>query len=320
MTDPPSLATFGETMLRYSPTGDERLETSDEFAVHVAGAESNVAVAAARLGLDSAWLSRLHDSSLGRRITGTLRHHGVDPLVDWTDEGRVGTYYLEPGAESRTASVVYDRAGTPVRETTPGDLPTDRIAAADAFHTTGITPALSETLADTTAELLALAGRNDTARVFDVNYRGKLWSPESARETLSGLLGDVDVLVVADRDAATIFDAAGRPETVAREFASSHDIDLVVVTQGEAGATALLEGDVYTQSTFETANRYPVGTGDAFVGGLLASYLRGDSLDRALSVAAATAALKREIPGDLATVDPADVDAVLDDPDRDISR
>lgn len=319
-TREPSLATFGETMLRFSPTNDERLETSDEFAVHVAGAESNVAVAAARLGIDSAWLSRLPDSSLGRRVARTLRGHGVDPLVDWTDEGRVGTYYLEPGAQSRTASVVYDRAGTPVRETTPDSLSTDRITAADAVHSTGITPALSETLADTTAELLALAGRADTTRVFDVNYRAKLWSPGEARETLSGLLDAVDVLVVADRDAATIFDRTGDPAAIARGFADSHDIELVVVTQGRAGATALEDGTVHTQSTFDSSDQYPVGTGDAFVGGLLAARLRGASLDRALSVAAATAALKREIPGDLATVDPADVDAVLDDSGRDISR
>lgn len=319
-TSVPLLAAFGETMLRYTPTGDRRLETSEEFAVHVGGAESNVAAAAARLGLESAWLSRLPDTRLGRRIAATLRRHGVEPCVDWTDGGRMGTYYLEPGGKSRTASVTYDRAGTPIREATPADLATDRVAAADALHTTGITPALSETLADTTAELLELAGHNGTTRVFDVNYRGKLWAPAAARETLSGLLDAVDVLVVADRDAATVFDADGDSEVVARRFASTHDIDLVIVTEGAAGATALSGGEVHAQPTFEATDRYPVGTGDAFVGGFLASYLRGEDLDRALSVGAATAALKREIPGDIATVDPADVRALLDADTRDISR
>ncbi len=317
---PPSLVTVGETMLRYTPTADERLETADEFAVHVGGAESNVAVAAARLGLDSAWLSRLPDSPLARRIPARLRQHGVDPLVDWTDSGRVGTYYLEPGGKSRTASVTYDRGGTPIRDATPADLATERVTAADALHVTGITPALSETLAETTAELLGLAERNGTTRVFDVNYRGKLWSPAEARETLSPLLDAVDVLVVADRDAATVFDAEGDAGTVAREFAAGHDIDLVIVTEGAAGATALLEGETYSQPTFEAADRYPVGTGDAFVGGFLSSHLRGEALDRALAVGAATAALKREIPGDLATVDRADVDGLLADPDSGISR
>jgi 2-dehydro-3-deoxygluconokinase len=319
-SDSPSLATFGETMLRYTPTGDERLETSETFAVHTGGAESNVAVAAARLGLGSAWLSRLPDTPLGRRIAATLRRHGVDPLVDWTDGGRVGTYYLEPGGKSRTASVTYDRAGTPVREATPADLATEHIARADAFHTTGITPALAETLAETTGELLALAGEHGTTRVFDVNYRGKLWSPAAARDTLSSLLDDVDVLIVADRDAETIFEFDGDAASIAREFTSAYDLDRVVVTQGETGATALFGGETFTQSTFESTDRYPVGTGDAFVGGFLASYLRGELPERALSVAAATAALKREIPGDLATVDPPDVESLLDSSARDISR
>jgi len=319
-SDSPSLATFGETMLRYTPTGDERLETSDEFAVHVGGAESNVAVAAARLGLDSAWLSRLPDTSLGRRIAATLRRHGVDPLVDWTDDGRVGTYYLEPGGKSRTASVTYDRAGTPVREGTTADVATERITSADAFHTTGITPALSETLAETTAELLALAGEHGTTRVFDVNYRAKLWAPAAARETLPSLLDDVDVLVVADRDAETIFGYDGDAASIARKFTSEYGLDRAIVTEGEAGATALFDGEVFTQSTFDSTDRYPVGTGDAFVGGFLSSYLQGESPARALSVAAATAALKREIPGDLATVDPEDVESVLAASESGISR
>lgn len=316
----PSLATFGETMLRYTPTGDERLETSEEFAVHVGGAESNAAVAAERLGCDSAWLSRLPDTALGRRIAATLRRHGVDPLVDWTEEGRVGTYYLEPGGKSRRASVTYDRAETPIREATTADLATARITRADAFLTTGITPALSETVAETTADLLALAGEAGTTRVFDINYRGKLWSPGDARERLSTLLAEVDLLIVADRDAETIFEYGGDASSVASEFSSAYDIDRVIVTQGSAGATALVEGELFVQSTFESRNRYPVGTGDAFVGGFLAAYLGDESPDRALSVAAATAALKREIPGDIATVDPADVESLLDSPERNISR
>ena len=74
MTD---LVTFGETMLRLSPPDEERLETADRYDVHVAGAESNVAVAAQRLGLETAWLSKLPDSPVGRKVAGDLRNHGI---------------------------------------------------------------------------------------------------------------------------------------------------------------------------------------------------------------------------------------------------
>jgi len=323
MTDsaqPPTLATFGETMLRFSPPGNGRLETSDQFDVHVGGAESNVAVAAARLGVESCWLSRLPDTRLGRRITGRLQQHGVDTVVDWTAEGRVGTYYLEPGGTSRQTAVVYDRGGTPIRHVRPAALATDRIRAADAFHVTGITPALSETLAETTADLLSLAGEADTTRVFDVNYRRKLWSPAEARETLTDLLPSVDVLVVAERDAATVLDRDEPVEALARGLAADYDIGTVIVTEGAAGATALRDGDAYSQATFDAADTHPVGTGDAFVGGVLAADLSGEPLDRALATGAATAALKREIPGDLATVDPAEVERLLGGRDDGIAR
>jgi 2-dehydro-3-deoxygluconokinase len=314
------LATVGETMLRYSPPGDGRLETADAFEVHVGGAESNVAVAAARLGVDACWLSRLPEGRLGRRIARRLRREGVEVAVDWTEGGRVGTYYLEPGGRSRRTEVVYDRTETPVRAATPRHLATERVERADALHVSGITPALSETLAETTEELLALAGEADTTRVFDLNYRRKLWSPAQARATLTDLLPAVDTLVVAERDAATVLDRADEPGPLVRDLAAEYDLGTVVLTRGEAGATALRDGDRADHPTFDAADSHPVGTGDAFVGGFLAADLRGEGLRRALATGAATAALKREIPGDLATVDPAEVERLLADGADGIAR
>jgi 2-dehydro-3-deoxygluconokinase len=89
------LVTFGETTLRFSPPRGERLETAETLTFATAGAESNVAVAASRLGADAAWLSKLPDSTLGRRVTADLRQHGVDPAVAWSDAGRQGTYYKQ---------------------------------------------------------------------------------------------------------------------------------------------------------------------------------------------------------------------------------
>ncbi|WP_049980570.1 bifunctional 2-dehydro-3-deoxygluconokinase/2-dehydro-3-deoxygalactonokinase [Halolamina rubra] len=307
----PTLATFGESMLRYSPPAGERLETTDDLAVHVGGAESNVAVAAGRLGCDAAWLSKLPDSPLGRRVERGVREHGVEPLVA-SGEGRVGTYYLEPGGEPRGTSVVYDRADAAVRTATPDELAVDRIRAADAFYTSGITPALSETLVETIEELLVAAGEAGATRAFDLNYRAKLWAPEEAAATIRPLLDHVDVLVVADRDAATVLDRDGEAATVARNLAADYGCDLVVVTRGDAGAVAAHDGETYEQDALATDTVDPVGTGDAFVGGLLASRLAGESVPGALEVAAATAALKRTLAGDAAVVTPDEVAAVLE--------
>jgi 2-dehydro-3-deoxygluconokinase len=314
------LLTFGETMLRLTPPDDQRVESADSLDVHVGGAESNVAVAAQRLGVDAAWASKLPDSPPADRVVNALREQGVDPLVTPTDEGRVGTYYLETGAAPRGANVVYDREGAAVRTATPDDLPLDRLRGADTFYTSGITPALSETLVDTVAELFAVAAEADTEVAFDVNYRAKLWSPEEAHDTLRGLLPAVDTLVVAERDAETVLDRAGDPETVAEDLAAEYDCETVVVTRGAEGALAVHGGETYEQPVFEADSPYPVGTGDAFVGAFLARRQRGGSVPEALEYAAATAALKRTIPGDMALVSPETVAAVVAGDEAEISR
>ncbi|MFW5948398.1 MAG: bifunctional 2-dehydro-3-deoxygluconokinase/2-dehydro-3-deoxygalactonokinase [Halolamina sp.] len=308
----PTVVTFGESMLRYSSPAGERLEATDDLAVHVGGAESNVAVAASRLGCEAAWLSKLPDSPLGRRVERGVCEHGVEPLVA-TGDGRVGTYYIESGGEPRGTSVLYDRENTAVRTATVDELAVDRVRGADAFYTSGITPALSSTLAGTAVALLEEAGDAGATRAFDLNYRRKLWSPEDAAATLRPLFEHVDVLVVAERDAATVLDRDSGPETVARGLAADYDCETVVVTRGDDGAVAAHGGEVYEQGAVETATVDPVGTGDAFVGGLLASRVAGGSISEALDVAAATAALKRTVAGDAAVVTPAEVTTVLGD-------
>jgi 2-dehydro-3-deoxygluconokinase len=313
-----SLLTFGETMLRLSPPQGQRLSRVDRLDVHVGGSESNVAVAASAFGVDAAWLSALPETALGERVAHALRGEGVEPIVTWTDAGRVGTYYFEPGGDPRGGTVVYDRDSTPVRDLTPGDLPTERVSAAEYVFTSGITPALSDQLASTTDHLLAIASDAGVATVFDLNYRSKLWSPAEARETVTTLFPAVDVLFVAERDARNVLGCEGSAEAVARGLADRHGFETVVLTRGEKGALAVHDA-VHEQPAFETDTVDPIGSGDAFVGGYLAQRLDGQSVPDSLAYGAATAALKRTIAGDVATVTPAEVEAVLDGA-REVSR
>ncbi|PSQ05232.1 2-keto-3-deoxygluconate kinase [Halobacteriales archaeon QS_6_71_20] len=317
MTD---LVTFGETMLRLSPPEGTRLETADRLDARVGGAESNVAVAGASLGLDAAWLSKLPDSPLGRRVVRALRSHGVDPAVAWSDDARLGTYYLEHGGEPRGTNVVYDRADSAVTTVTPAELPTDGLADADTFHTTGITPALSTRAAETTAALLKRAAATGARTSLDVNYRSKLWSPETARETLVALFEYVDTLFVARRDAEAVLGREGDAVDIAHGLATDHGFGTVVVTRGEHGSLALHDGQVFEQPVYEADTLDAIGTGDAFVGGYLARRGRGGDVDAALEWGAATASLKRTVAGDLAVVTPAEVERVVEDETGGISR
>lgn len=317
MTD---LVTFGETMLRLSPPDNERLETTGQLEVRAAGAESNVAVAAARLGADAVWTSKLPDSPLGRRVTSELESYGLETDPVWSDRGRQGTYYIEFAGKPRGTDVIYDRADAAVTSARTEELPTDRIREAEWFYTSGITPALSETLEETTEELLGAAREAGTKTAFDLNYRSKLWSPEEARGVLTGLFEDVDVLVTAVRDARNVLGTEGERELIARDLAEEYGFETVVLTLGAEGALAYHDRESVEQAAFETETHDPIGTGDAFVGGFLAKRIAGGDIDGALEYGAATAALKRTIPGDIAVVTPEEVGHVIDAEGSEISR
>ncbi|WP_332899665.1 bifunctional 2-dehydro-3-deoxygluconokinase/2-dehydro-3-deoxygalactonokinase [Haladaptatus sp. CMSO5] len=314
------LVTFGETMLRLSSAPGDRLETTHSLDLRVGGAESNVAVTAQRLGLEATWLSALPDSPLGRRVVTALRQHGVSVDVVWDKNRRQGLYFTEPGGSPRGTDVIYDREDAAVTRVTANDLDLNRIRDATVFYTSGITPALSETLRETTQELLETAHAAGTTTAFDCNYRSKLWSPAEARETITDLLALVDVLIVAKRDAKTVLDMDGDAEAIAQELHDSFDFETVVVTRGEQGALARANGETVTQSAYDADTHDPIGTGDAFVGGLLTRLVEGGPLADALAFGAAAAALKRTIAGDLATIRREEVQRVIESGSTDIAR
>src|SRR5438105_10699175 len=151
--------TFGEAMVRLSPPSFRRLEQTRSLDVQVGGAELNTAVALARLGHSTAWVSRLTRNPLGRLVANHAREAGVGTEhVVWTDDDRVGLYFLEFGAAPRASSVLYDRKESAIAAVRPGTVPWPAVfAGAKWFHITGITPALGTGAAETTREPLRAA-------------------------------------------------------------------------------------------------------------------------------------------------------------------
>ena len=314
------LVTFGEALLRLSPPGNERLESTSTLEVRIGGAECNVAIAAERLGAVSTFTSKLPDTPLGRRVTNELHRYGIDTDIVWAPRGRQGTYYLEYGGRPRGANVVYDRKASAVSTAEAEEFDLELLRDARVFFTTGITPALSPTLRETTAKMLQAAKQSGTTTAFDVNFRRKLWSPEEAQNTITQLFPGIDILVIAARDARTVLGYEGDPRQLAHKLASQFDFRTVVVTRGEQGALAWHDSVLHDQEAYETDTVDPVGTGDAFTGAFLARRLSGDDVPRALEYANATAALKRTIPGDVALVTKEEVDDVVGGDDEAITR
>jgi 2-dehydro-3-deoxygluconokinase len=308
------LITFGETMIRLTTVGDQRLETTPSLRVTIGGSESNVCVALARLGHPVAWLSALPSNSLGKRIAGELRAHGVvvDHLL-WSNSSRAGVYFMETGARPRPTRVTYDRAGSAVASIDPEAVDYTLVRRARALHLTGITPALSEACASVSRRLLDEAVAAGIPVILDVNYRSLLWTADEARQGLEHLLQHATVVLCGAADAATVWGLNGQPHEIARGLLDLSAAEIAVVTLGEAGVCAMRrDGSYWTQTSLDVDIIDPVGAGDAFAAGFLHRWFdTPDDIPAALRSGVAMAALAMTIPGDLAIVSSDDLTATL---------
>src|SRR5438552_4060168 len=251
------LLTCGETLLRLSPPGMQRLDQAWQFEIGIGGSELNVGCVLARLGRRVAWVSRLPQGPLGRIVDGEARRHGVDTRwVRWIDGARLGLMFFEPGPAPRNARVIYDRKHSAASELAFEDAPWEALIAASArVHLSGITPALGPSCRALIPQLAALAAAAAKPASYDLNYRATLMTEAEARAMLDVLAPHLELLVVAERDARAVLGFAEQAERLAEAISARHGLPLVAVTRppGEAPGDRLL-----ARGEIRYAPRYPV--------------------------------------------------------------
>jgi 2-dehydro-3-deoxygluconokinase len=318
---PFDVVTFGEAMIRLAPPHFRRLEQAQALEVQVGGAELNTAVGLARLGRSAAWVSRLTRNPLGRLLANKAREAGVNTdHVVWTDDDRVGLYFVEFGAAPRASSVLYDRKGSAVAAVRPGLVPwADVFAGAKWFHVTGITPALGTGAAETTREALRAARATGLKTSIDLNHRVKLWSNAEAGRWMTEFMQWCDVLVTTEEDTQRVFGITGRDyEDVAAQLGSRFPLDVVAITlrdnplvwKNTWTAIACRGGETYRTRTYEVEIVDRLGAGDSFAAGLIHGLLDGD-VQKGVDYGTALSAVKHSIPGDFAWVTRDEVEAVV---------
>ncbi|MCL4533787.1 MAG: sugar kinase [Bacteroidetes bacterium] len=301
------VVTFGETMVRLTPPHFQRLEQTASLDVHVGGTELNTAVALARLGVSVSWVSRLVRNPLGRMIANKAREHNVDvSQVLWTDEGRVGLYFLEEGASPRPSQVVYDRRDSAFSRVRPDQLDWQRLlAGARLFHTTGITPAVSACCREATRAALETAHRLGVTVSFDMNYRSRLWSLEAARECFLEMLPLVDILYASAGALETFCGIRGTPEEAAARAKERYGLQAIALTTRDEPSvlrnrisSIVLADRLYRDRVHDLEIVDRLGAGDAYSAGIIYGYLQGN-WEKGVAYAGAMAALKHTMVGDL---------------------
>jgi 2-dehydro-3-deoxygluconokinase len=297
------VTTLGEMLLRLSIPSGKRLEEATQLDVHPAGAEANVVTLLARLGRKAAWIGALPDQPLGKLGLNTLRVAGVDTSgVIWRSECRMGTYYVELGEPPRGTRVIYDRAGSCAAQLQAQDLPWDLLFDTRLLHLTGITPALSPSCYEMTAEAIRQARIRGVPVSFDINYRQKLWSEQIAAETLLPLLHGAELLFCSQRDAVRLFQRTGSMQDIAQGMLELSKARCVVVTFAERGAL-LWDGNQWRHERavpMRILDR--LGAGDALAAGVIQGWLDGD-LSAGLRYGVMLAALALTQSGDMVVTD-----------------
>lgn len=326
------IVTFGEIMLRLAPENYLRFVQADRLEATFGGAEANVAVSLANFGEDVAFVSKLPTHEIGQSAINSLRKFGVDTSFVARGGERVGIYYCEKGASQRPSKVIYDRAGSAIATATGDDFDWDKIFdGAKWFHFTGITPALSDTLAGIVLQAVKSAKEKGITVSCDLNFRKKLWSKEKAKEVMSEICKYVDVCIANEEDAKDVFGIEAENTdiesgklneqgyvSVAKQLVDKFGFKAVAITLRESISANdnYWSGMLYTDGKAVFSKKYAmhivdrVGGGDSFGAGLIHSLLAGKNATDAIEFAVAASCLKHSIEGDYNMVSKEEVEAL----------
>ena len=324
------IVTFGEIMLRLAPEGYYRFVQANSFGATYGGGEANVAVSLANYGMDSVYVTKLPKNAIGQAAIDSMRYFGVDTTKVVRGGDRIGVYYMEKGASQRGSVCIYDRAHSAIADAAREDFDWDAIfEGADWFHFTGITPALSDEMAQITEDACRAAKAKGIKISCDLNYRGKLWTREEAREAMTVLCKYVDVCISNEEDAKDVFgieaentDIYGGKlnhdgyKSVAKQLADKFGFEKVAITLRSSMSASdndwagmLYDGENYCFSkSYHLHIVDRVGGGDSFGGGLIYALLAGKSTQEAIEFAVAASALKHSVEGDYNRVSVSEVE------------
>ena len=319
------LITLGEIMLRLSPPTSERLVRGDVFEKKAGGAELNVASGVSLLGLRTGIISKLPDNPIGTYIKNRTRFVGVSDdclIYDDQPDARLGLYYYESGAHPRKPSIVYDRANSSMTRIRTDEIDPAIYGSTRAFHTSGITLALCPSTRQVAVEAIRRFKEAGAAISFDVNYRAGLWSEEEARSVILPLLPLVDILFVSEETSRRMLQKTGELRDIMKSYCTDYGIKIVATTQRTVISpkkhtfTSIIysaQSDrFYTEAPYEDIDVVDrIGSGDAYVAGVLFGLLKYGDVQRALEFGNAASSVKNTIPGDLPSSDLPEIQHII---------
>lgn len=294
-TKAPQIVTFGESMALFMPEEHRSIERADRLQQGFGGAESNVAIGLARLGVSVGWFSKLGRDPFAARIVKTIRGEGVDvSRIQYTDEASTGMMLRE--VISGKVAVHYFRKGSAASKISENDLDNEYISSAQMLHITGITPALSSSCRDAVFKAIDIAKQAGVKISFDPNLRLKLWTLEEARPVLLALAEKADYFLPGWDELKLLYNT-NDSDVIDGKL---HALKATCIVKGKGDYNVIYENGEQVEVPFYPAEKVvdTVGAGDAFCAGFLAGIAKGLSPVEAVRIASINGSLVVQMYGD----------------------
>ena len=279
---------LGEAMVEFNQTGDR---DGRQYLQGFGGDTSNAAIAAARQGARTGYLSAVGNDRYGRMLRELWTREGVDAShVSIDPQGYTAVYFVNHDEQGHHFSFL--RRGSAASRMQPPDLPREAIAAARVLHLSGISAAISDSACDTCFAAVDIARRAGVQVSFDTNLRLKLWPLARARAVMRELIGLADICLPSYDDIQAI-SGLDDPDALA-DYCLALGAKMVVLKLGAQGALVATARSRQRVAPLPCKPVDATGAGDTFGGALLARLVAGDDLASAATYAAAAAALSTE--------------------------
>ena len=308
------IITFGELMLRLSPDNNERFTQAHSYEAVYGGGEANTAVSLANFNVNVSYVTKLPEHTIGQSAINSLRQYGVGVEHIVRGGEQIGIYFLEKKTSQRPTNVIYNRKGSAFALANVDDFDWDSIFAdATWFHFSGITPAISDNMAQITLLACKKAKERGITISCDLNYRSKLWSSEKANKVMSEICKYVDICIANEDDAIGIFglDASNSDkeknsyiaEELIKKFPNFKMVASVWRTETSI-TTFKLQSMIYTEGKAYYSQEFfmnildYIGAGDAYCAGIIYSLINDFDPQKAVEFSNAASCLKHTVSGD----------------------
>lgn len=311
------ILTLGESLLRLSTSKKDTLSTSNQLNIHYGGAESNLAVNLSNLGHSVKYATKLPiNNSLSDRVVKELQSYRVDCSHILYGPGRLGSYFLEMGTGLRAGSVLYDRKYSTISTMEENEWDLDQLFKdVSLFHLTGITLALSSEWHVIGKELIEEAIKRKIKISFDMNYRQKMWSHDSAKKVYAEVLPYIDYLSAGKLDAIHFMDIKEQEDAdweyyvkkiankypnleyiygTNRELITANSFDMTGYIWDVKNMKGLLSEKYVIHQVVDR-----VGSGDSYAAAILDGIIHKKELKNIINFAIAASALKHTVLGDI---------------------